>query len=579
MRLQVLSDRVRTSPATGEVIPRDLPTSEAGRSLESDFGQRPLVRVPRGGVASFQVVVTTEKPSDGSEIALQAGPWQAQGGALDRVSVFYQWPCRLSNEEWTFEGLVPFEVYRAAPSAACQGPLGKRSHHAFWVDVPAPREAKPGVYQGSVGVPGAEPLAVEVEVLPIELPLVPRITVDLNSYATHIERHHPGLTGEQLTECETSYYREAHDNRAVLHYLPYGHAGEMARGYAPPLAGRGRNLHVADWTAYDRRFGPLLDGTAMAGSPGGERPIPHWYLPFNFDWPADYAYFGTRGYDHEFAQVLAEFRRHIQERGWTETSFEVFFNHKKRYRYYPYDGDERKHEADRGTFRHYRALVDRAAAMAGPAGARAKIIYRTDISWSFARDATDDQIGPLYDLWVIGFSNFSWTRQGVEAILGRGQKAWWYGGGSGPDGQTMEADRLAVLCWRRGGDGFMPAWLSMAGDAALDRADPLSMLYPGRRFGFDRALGSIRLRRVRSATETADLLEMLGAEGRALVDRLARARDEDWWTPTPAWARYPPETMNNEMYGRESIANPLAQRDPHTPAVIRERAIDALLER
>lgn len=576
MQVRLFSDRVRSSPITGDVIPRDRPGVEAARDLEADFARGPVCRALRGGVASFQVVVTTDQPSDGAKTDLRLGPFTCKGASLGPSVVCYEWPVQIAEDEWTFEVLAPWEAYRTAPAAARRGPLGLRRHHAFWVDVPIPREAKPGTYSSQVEVAGAGATPVAIEVLPIELPPGPRLTVDLNSYANHILNHHPGLTREELIACETSYYREAHDHRAVLHYLPYGHAGELADGYAPPLAGRGKTLRIADWSEYDRRFGPLFDGSAMAGSPGGERPIPHWYLPFNFDWPADYAYFGTRGYDQEFVQILAEFRRHIQERGWTQTNFEVFFNHKKRYRYFPYDGDERKHHPDREMFRHYRMLIDRAAAMAGMAGAKARIIYRTDMSWSFAHDATDDQMGPLFDLWVIGLSNFTWTRWGVEAVQARSQQAWWYGGGSGPEAPTMDSDRVTILCWRRGGDGFMPHWLCMAGDAALDRAEPLSLLYPGRRFGLDRALGSIRLRRYRIATETTDLLEMLGERGRAMVDQLTGASDDDWWTPTPAWALWPPETMNNDMYGGQPLANPLAECDPHTPAVIRERAMDAV---
>ena len=577
MKVDLVSARVRTSPKNGQVIPRDLPTSEAGRALEADFSRRRTLRVPRGGVASFQVVVTTEAPGDGAEIELHVGPFAKGSDTLPEASVCYEWPCQLAEDEWTYEGLIPVEVYRAAPAEVRQGPLGSRSHHALWVDVPVPREAEAGTYRGGLRVDGAEAGEIAVEVLPVELPLVPGITVDLNSYANHIPGHHPGLTGDELIACEHSYYREAHDNRAVLHYLGYGHSGALADGYAPPLAGRGRNLRVADWSAYDRRFGPLLDGSALAGSPGGERPIPHFYLPFNYDWPADFAHFGTPGYDLEFAQVLAQFRLHAQEKGWTRTNFEVFFNQKKRYRYYAWDGDERKQEADRDHFLYYRDLIDRGARLAGEAGARARFIYRTDASWAFAHDAPHDQIGPVFDLWVIGLGNFTWTRFGVEAIKARGQLAWWYGGCGGPEQPTMDADRQAVLCWRRGGDGFLPTWLTMAGDSALDRADPLSMLYPGRRFGYPRALGSIRLRSVRSATETTDCLEMLGEGGRKLVDELAEARDDDWWTPTPSWALWPPEVMTNEMYGQQPLANPLAKRDPHTPAVIRERALAALL--
>jgi hypothetical protein len=364
----------------------------------------------------------------------------------------------------------------------------------------------------------------------------------------------------------------------VLHYLPYDHQGNVTEGYAPPLVGRGRNLRVADWSAYDARFGPLFDGSAMAGSPGGERPIPHWYLPFNYDWPADFAQFGSRGYAEEFCQTLAEFRRHFQAKGWTQTNFEVFFNHKKRYRYYAWDGDERKHTPDRAHFTYFRRLIDRAAHLAGPEGAQPRILNRTDISWSYAQDVADDEMGTVFDMWVAGLSNFTWTSFGVKAIHARHQLSWWYGGVGGPDRPALDVDRTTVLCWRRGADGYMGSWLSLALDPMLDAADPLSMLYPGRRFGWDRALGSIRLRRVRSATETTDLLEMLGDRGRKLVDTLAEVKgDEDWWTPTPAWTFWPTERMDNEMYGRDRLVNPMAARDPHLPAVIRQQALALVL--
>lgn len=578
MSSAIHSDRVRIGPQHGEVIPRDRPTSQVTKELESEFASRRLIRTMRGGVASFQVVVSTSAPEDGAEIAIEVSHFVGAGGALERVDLYYEWPCRIDDEEWAFEALVPLAVYREAPAAARRGPLGLRLHHAFWVDVPVGRDIRPGTYQGRVEVAG-QSVEMAIEVLPVTLPLVPRITVDLNSYSESLHtQHHPGLTGPEQIPCERSYYREAHDHRAVLHYLPYDHAGNVTQGYAPPLMGRGRSLRVADWAGYDARFGPLFDGSAMKGSPGGERPIPHWYLPFNYDWPADFAYFGTRGYAEEFALVLAEFRRHFQARGWTRTNLEVYFNHKKRYRHYPWDGDERKHTADRGHFLYFRGLLDRAARLAGPRGAEARILNRTDISWSYAQDVVDDEIGPLFDLWVVGQGNFTWTSYGVRAIHERHQLAWWYGGVGGPERPTMDVDRQAILCWRRGADGFIPAWLSLAVDEMLDRASELSMLYPGRRFGWDRALGSIRLRQVRRATEIADCLEMLGDRGRRLVDRLAEAEEDSWWTPTPAWTMWPTERMDNDMYSWQGLANPLGGRDPHLPAVIREQAIKMVAE-
>jgi len=63
------------------------------------------------------------------------------------------------------------------------------------------------------------------------------------------------------------------------------------------------------------------------------------------------------------------------------------------------------------------------------------------------------------------------------------------------------------------------------------------------------------------------------------VDATVQAKDEDWWTPTPAWTLFPPEAMKGEMYGWQPMANPFEGGDPHTPAVIRQRAIDKLIGR
>jgi hypothetical protein len=539
-----------------------------------------VLRTARGGVASFQIVISLEEPGDGAELGVRVGPLTSEDGSLAAAQVCYEWPCQLEDGTWVYDALIPVETYAEAAAEVRAGPLGGRRHQAFWVDIPVPREAKPGTYRGLVEAAGGAKMEVTVEVPPLELPLAPSVTVDLNSYAKRIEEQFPGIDEAALVACEHSYYREAHENRAVFHYLGYGHTGKVADGYAPPLTGRGRNLRVASWEAYDRRFGPLFDGTALAGSPGGERPIPHFYLPFNYDWPADFAYFGTRGYGLEWARLLAEFRRHFQEKGWTQTNFEVFNNQKKRDRFYAWDGDESKSWADREHFAYFRELLDRSARMAGAAGERARIIYRTDSSWIFLQDAVHEQVGPLFDLWVINIGNYVWSREGVEAIKARGQLAWTYGTaneGGHPAQPMLDLDRAVIATWRRGADGVLPNWLSTGTDADLDRANPLAMLYPGRRFGAERALGSIRLRSIRRATQTADLLEMLGDRGTELIDALVGVKEEDWWTPTPAWALFPPGLMKGEMYGWQPVANPFEGKDLHLPALIAERALDLAL--
>lgn len=176
MDLSWLSDRLRASPTTGEVVSRDLPTGDTARSLERSFSERRAVTSPQGGVASFQMLVSGDQPTDGAEIALQLGRFALNGAELGQPAVFYEWPCQLDDEEWSYDALVPLEVYHAAPAQTREGSLGKRSHHTFWIDVPVPRDARPGVYGARVGVEGGPHLDVQVEVVSVQLPLVERLS-------------------------------------------------------------------------------------------------------------------------------------------------------------------------------------------------------------------------------------------------------------------------------------------------------------------------------------------------------------------------------------------------------------------
>ena len=42
---------------------------------------------------------------------------------------------------------------------------------------------------------------------------------------------------------------------------------------------------MADWSDYDKRIGPLLDGSAFKGLPRDGVPVRTFYLPFFENWP------------------------------------------------------------------------------------------------------------------------------------------------------------------------------------------------------------------------------------------------------------------------------------------------------
>ena len=82
----------------------------------------------------------------------------------------------------------------------------------------------------------------------------------------------PEMNCYGLPENERDYYRLAHQHRTVLNRLPYNTEWPGSGRCAPPWDGTRLAL---DWTGWDRRFGPLLDGSAFADLPaqGGARRV------------------------------------------------------------------------------------------------------------------------------------------------------------------------------------------------------------------------------------------------------------------------------------------------------------------
>ena len=86
-----------------------------------------------------------------------------------------------------------------------------------------------------------------------------------------------------LPEDELDYYRLAHRHRTVLNRVPYNQAGRVQDGCAPVWDKPRLKL---DWSKWDRRFGPLLDGTAFADLPRKGVPVECFYLPLHENWPS-----------------------------------------------------------------------------------------------------------------------------------------------------------------------------------------------------------------------------------------------------------------------------------------------------
>jgi hypothetical protein len=273
--------------------------------------------------------------------------------------------------------------------------IASQTAQGYWLDIWIGRSAVPGVYRTSAAleVDGERStVTIEVRVLAATVPSEDAVMIDHNTYGTSwLAEDYPALSrggggefylSDRFFDLIHAYHRVFYEHRGTFHQLGYGHGGKVGPEFAPALAGTGRTKGIANWALFDRHYGPLLDGSAFAKTHFGPRPIKLVYLPINPEWPASFLWWGEPGYEREFVNVVSAMERHFREKGWTDTSFEMFFNHKKRYKAFPWDGDEARFAEDLPYLREY----DRLLKLAVSADSPVKFVFRADVSWSLERE-------------------------------------------------------------------------------------------------------------------------------------------------------------------------------------------------
>jgi hypothetical protein len=474
-----------------------------------------------------------------------AGPYSisvdAKGLQADLFREWFHWtpPAKAHIPD----ALIPVSnLYRATLPDPDNKIDGQRAQ-AFWLDVWIPRETTPGKYAITAKLEpasgGAATALISVDVLNVIAPERDAIAIDHNTYGT--SWMFDQYRNPEVYKLIHAYHRIIYEHHGVFHQLGYGHAGKVGPEFAPVLAGTGKSKHVVDWTQYDRHYGPLLDGSAFATTHRGQRPIPFVYLPINPEWPASYLWWGEPGYEREFVNVVSEMERHFREKGWTQTRFELFFNHKKRYKGFSWDGDEARFPADYAFMKEYARLMKAAV----PSESPVKFVFRADVSWTMERQFRD--LAGVVNFWVCGGGMFGWYRGAAETLKSRGDIVWTYGG-TPPVTQPlshMTTDPLRTWLWAV--DGYV-RWLTT--DPGKDpwfnfQGGGEALVYPGDRFGIAEPIPSMRLKVQRNAVQDINLLDAMRGSRAEVARRFNDTALEEWWTPRPKLADTDPLEWNN----------------------------------
>ncbi|MCZ2079183.1 MAG: DUF4091 domain-containing protein [Bryobacterales bacterium] len=542
--IRLLPEYLRPDPF-GAIVTEDRKNTAATEPAQVKL------RVAKRGYASMQIVVYAEKPGS-YRLRVTAPP------PLE-VDVFREWFHKMrSGGAYYPDALIPVSGTHESHIPNPDNRIENQKSEAYWLDVWVPAGASPGEYaiQVTLNADGKQAAArVPVTVLDANYPSDDVIAIDHNSYgSTWLPALYPKAakqedfyTSAELFRLIHAHHRIFYEHRGLYHQLGYGHAGKVAPEFAPELEGTGRNKRIANWNLFDRHYGPLLDGSAFANTRFGAKPIPFVYLPINPDWPASFLWWGEPGYEAEFVNVVSQMERHFREKGWTQTRFEMFFNHKKRYKGYPWDGDETRFEADLPYFAEYRRLLDKAV----PGQSPVKFVFRADASWMLAEQARKQ--GGVIDFWVNSGTILSWYPDIVEMLKKRGDIVWIYSGTPEVAGPASAITFNPLRAWLWGIDGYIH-WLAVSpGPDPWFRFDggDTAMVYPGSRFGVEAPIPSIRLKAQRNCLQDLALLDTFKKTRPAdwlkteVSKRYNGLGPEDWWIAHPPITREPVQEWSN----------------------------------
>lgn len=526
--LTSLSDTRRFDPSGAILEPDRTEGAAPARSVD-------LVAA-RGGYVSFQLAARVL-----AEYRLEIDLFPRASGL--ELEAYREWFHYVPADKRSYpDALIPVQLpYRG-------NRVVNQTVQPFWIDVWVPATAPPGTYDTVARLDTAT-VPIRVKVVPAVIPDDDVVIMDHNSYGTSwLATQYPdSIRKTGYIDLIHAYHRIFYEHRGIYHQLGYGHAGKVGPEFAPVLMGTGKDRHVSDWTAYDSHYGPLFDGSAFARTRRGPRPIPFVYLPINPEWPASFLWWGEPGYEREFVNVVSEMDNHFRGKGWTSTRFELFFNHKKRYKGFPWDGDEARFPRDYAYMKEYARLMK----LAVPADSPAKWVFRADVSWTMERQFRE--LAGILNFWVCGGGMFSWYRDAARAVLDRGDIVWIYGGTPPVTEPASHITTDLLRTWLMGVGGFVrwqtvepgpDPWFHLTGGSE-------TLVYPGDRFGIAAPLPSIRLKLERNALQ--DLALLNAARARIPIDRL---RDQaaqrfngttvdEWWTPRPPLADTNPEDWSN----------------------------------
>jgi hypothetical protein len=545
MRVWAFGDLLRVNPVSGNLLEERgveyggerggtyRQANEVWNGAESTVS----VAAARGEWVAFQLCVEAAegrlKEARAHLLPFSGPDGREMAHVLRHSGISRAWYVRRDGN-WYADPLVPLEGPFAVPWKRNAVP-GQRNQ-TLYVEMFVPLAMAPGVYVGGVELSarGVERfvLPLRLEVRPFTVSAETHFVWSMNTY-TSPGRSWGGPAVPVFLEAERDFYVKAHLHRTCLAALHYSHRGIVRHEAAPPLEGKGAATRVADWSAFDRRFGALFDGSAFRGTWREKIPMDHFYLALHENWPSPMA--GgyrwnvdkwelhwkvagpieegfTADYVGRWKAVLADHARHIREKGWKGTTFHVYLNNKYYYKMYGRTGprrgagtsfwclDEPTHPRDFQALRYFSRLIREA--LGGRSGS---IAFRADIS---RPESQRDILDGAVDLNICGdFHNYG--RLVEERRRRFGETVWTYGGMPPISESALQLAVVAPAMYCRTIDGYVP-WQTVGREDAWRKPEDTAAFYPGKPLGIVGCVPSLRLKACRRGQQDVEYVWLLG---------------------------------------------------------------------
>jgi hypothetical protein len=489
----ILDEPDKVHPQTGEMIPKQSAGYLAANHLWSGKQRVIQLHSARNEFVAFQILLRGSVSGVRPDLRFPAGARAVQASFGRYVHVE-------SAKGPLPDPVVPLDGTFAVPTPE-EKITGQKSG-SLHCEIYVPHDTPPGPREGTLTLrAGADQLQLRVQLrvwdftLPDHLSFLP----EMNCYG--------------LPANERSYYRLAHRHRTVLNRVPYSQAGNVHDGCAPAWDGR-----QLDWSAWDKRFGPYLDGSAFADLPRRGVPLEGFYLPLHENWPtamegnyngdywADQAF--PARYRETFVQVSRQFAEHMNARGWNETLFQFFLNGKNNFKAKgwsrgssPWLLDEPSNFQDYWALRYFGTAFHEGVRQAP---GKAKMLFRCDISRpQWQRNTLDG----LLDYNVVGHALRRYHRMVLDRKEANGELVMEYGNTNPLTDANTQPLGWCIDAWALGCDGVLP-WQTVGRVSSWTKADPLALFYPGRTADRE-PIPSVRLKAYRRGQQDVEYLMLL----------------------------------------------------------------------